>query len=475
MLLSELLKEIEYSGQPDLDTEITAVVSNSAKIIPGCLFVCIRGARFDGHTKAAEALDSGVAAVVCQQTMGLRNEIIVKDSRYILGPLCAAFYHHPDRKMKLVAVTGTNGKTTVTGLIHGLLSASGNKAGLIGTVEVKIGDVSIPSKYTTPEPVDLYALLSRMAENGCRYAVMEASSQAIHQQRLSGLYFDVCVFTNLTQDHLDYHGTMENYYQAKKSMFFHSGHNIINIDNEYGRRLVYELDSAVTLSVDGYADFMAGDIKSIAYGSRFNVIHDGEKYAVSFGMPGKYSVENALCALAALDGLGFPLAAVSSMLYNLPDIRGRSEIIYSGDFTVITDFAHTDDALDNLLSSLKKTCTGRLITLFGCAGDRDAAKRPKMAEAACRYSDIIIITSDNPRTEDPKNIINDVLPYIKASGIEYYTDIDRVTAVKKALSLARRDDIVALCGKGHEIYQVLNGYTVYCDERKIVKDIFNMQ
>lgn len=472
MKLDELLKEIEYSGNPDLNSEITAVVSNSAKIVPGCLFVCIKGARFDGHTKAAQAIERGAAAVVTQRTLGLENEITVGDTRRALGPLCAAFHGHPERKMKLAAVTGTNGKTTVAGLIHGLLEASGRKAGLTGTVSVKIGETEIPSKFTTPEPEDLYALLERMAENGCGYAVAEASSQAIHQQRLAGIEFDVCVFTNLTQDHLDYHGTMENYYQAKKALFADSKLNIVNVDGGYGRRLADELGNAVTVSAEGEADYMAENIEYMPAQTRFTAAHNGETAEITFNMPGKYSAENAMCAIAAAGALGIPLAEAAKLIYNLAGIRGRCEILHTGDFTVITDFAHTDDALENLLSTLEKSCGGRLVTLFGCAGDRDAAKREKMARAVCRHSDIIIVTSDNPRTEDEDSIISAVLPCITGSGKEYYVDKDRASAVRKALALAKKDDIVALCGKGHEIYQVLDGYTVYCDERAIVDEYF---
>ncbi len=471
MRLSELLSTIEYIGTPDLEAQVNAVMSNSKKVEPGSVFVCIRGRRFDGHDAAAEALEKGAVAVVCDHSLGLKDEVVVGDTWEALAELCRNYFGRPEKKLTLVAVTGTNGKTTVTNVVKQALESMGIKAGLIGTIRCEIGDMIVPAKFTTPEPWDLCALFSRMVAAGCTHVVMEASSQALDQKRLAGLRFAASVFTNLTQDHLDYHGDMESYFCAKKRLFSSSECAIINIDDEYGRRLASEIKGCMMLSSKSGADIYSKDAEFSVNGVNFTLMYkDKQCGRVHFPMPGTYSLHNALSAAAALIALGLEPEKVAKALGTTKGVLGRCEILYSGEFTVICDYAHTPDALGQLLSSLKPFVKGRLVTLFGCAGDRDPKKRPEMAEAVCRYSDLVVLSSDNPRTEDPLKIINEVVPYIAKSGAEYTAQPDRFYAIRWALQNLQKDDVLVLCGKGHEDYQVIDGFTVYLDEHRIVRD-----
>lgn len=471
MNLSELLNSVEYKGAPDLSAEVRDVVSNSNKVSEGSVFVCIKGRRFDGHSAAADALKNGAVAVVCERPLGLEGEIVVEDTREALAQLCRSFFGNPQRKLKVVAVTGTNGKTTITTVIKQALEHMGYRSGLIGTVRCEIGDLAVPAKFTTPEPWDLYALFGRMVNAGCSHVVMEASSQALDQGRLAGLTFDSAVFTNLTQDHLDYHGDMQSYFEAKKLLFKNARKCVVNVDDDYGRRLAEELRDVMTVSGREGADVFARDAEFRVNGIDFTLCGgDGFEQRARFPMPGVYSLHNALCAAGALFSLGLDRARVCEALGQTRGVRGRCEVVYSGRFTVICDYAHTGDALEQLLSSIKPFAEGRLVTLFGCAGDRDPDKRPAMARAVCRYSDLAVLTSDNPRTEDPLKIIKEVAPYIAQSGISYTAVPDRYYAVRWALDCMRDGDVLLLCGKGHEDYQVIDGCTVYLDEHRIVRD-----
>ncbi|MEA5050341.1 MAG: UDP-N-acetylmuramoyl-L-alanyl-D-glutamate--2,6-diaminopimelate ligase [Oscillospiraceae bacterium] len=473
--IETLLHGIEYEGTIDKKAEIANVCSDSRKVGRGSAFVCIKGRRYDGHDAACRALEAGAALIVSERPLGLRGEITVRDTRLAYARMCQNFFGNPQNKLRLVAVTGTNGKTTVTSIVKQALCAMGHKAGLIGTIRCEIGDIEIPAKFTTPEAWDCAALLARMAASGCEYAVMEASSQALDQGRLLGLRFDCAVFTNLTGDHLDYHGTMEQYYQAKKLLFAQADTAVLNIDDDYGRRLCGELPiPKITFSAcDDGADYTAKSIDCTAGGVRFALNGNGFLERMHFPMPGLYSVHNAMSAACALFALGFDRAAACAAVSGTKGVRGRCEVLHSGDATVICDFAHTGDGLRQLLSSLRPFAKGRLVVLFGCAGDRDATKRPAMAKAVCDYADFIILTSDNPRTEDPLGIISEVQPFIKASGIPYTAQPDRFYAIRWALENLHKDDLLVLCGKGHEDYQVIDGCTIYLDEHRIVKDFFD--
>lgn len=476
MKLNELLRAIEYTGSPE-NVDVKDIVIDSRKVGEGSLFVAVKGGKFDGHDVVEQVLGQGAAAVVTERPTGAKSEIVVKNTRKANALLSAAFFGNPEKKLKLVGVTGTNGKTTVASIVKQALAHLGKEAGLIGTIQCEIGDNSIPAKFTTPEPFDLSALFANMAAAGCEYVVMEASSQALAQHRLYGQHFETAVFTNLSQDHLDYHKTMDAYFDAKKMLFDMADTAVINIDDPYGKKLFDDISiPSVTCSdSSNEADFTAKSADYRLDRVKFAISGDGFIGRIRLPMPGHYSVMNALLAMSALVSLGFSPEESCEAVSKTKGVKGRSEILYKGQFTVITDFAHTADALRQLLSSLKPYVAGRMIVLFGCAGDRDAAKRPDMAEAVCDYADVVILTSDNPRTENPDSIIDGILPVFERRKVPYHKEIDREAAVRYGLAQCRAGDLLLLCGKGHEDYQVLDGVTVYLDERDIVNDYLSQR
>ncbi|MDL2215793.1 UDP-N-acetylmuramoyl-L-alanyl-D-glutamate--2,6-diaminopimelate ligase, partial [Ruminococcaceae bacterium OttesenSCG-928-N02] len=433
-----------------------------------------RGRVVDSHDYAREALSKGAALVVCERALGIEGEVLVRDGRESFALLSANLHGNAARRLHITAVTGTNGKTTVSTLIKQLLEGAGHTVGVIGTMYSQIDQMEIPAKYTTPEAGDLHALFARMEQAGCTHVVMEASSQALAQKRLFGIQFKSAVFTNLTQDHLDYHGTMEDYFLAKRQLFFQCEHAAINIDDPYGQRLAAqgELPCPVTTFSDKLdeADYTARGIELHAGNVRFEMVGKGFIHRVRFPMPGLYSCQNALAAAVAAILAGVAPATACEGLSNSRGVRGRCEVLYNKKFTVICDFAHTADGIENVLAGLAPFAKGRVVVLFGCAGDRDAAKRPPMARAACKYADIVVLSSDNPRSEDPYKILGEVEPYLKGSGKPYYVQADRRVAITFALGLLQEDDLLVLCGKGHEDYQVIDGVTVYLDEHRIVAD-----
>ncbi len=473
MKLSQLLCGIEYKGSP-ADREITAVVSDSRKVEDGCLFVCIKGASFDGHSAARIAMENGAAAVIAERPTGCSGELLVEDTRKAYARLCQNFFGNPQESLTIVAVTGTNGKTTVSTVIKQALENLGYTCGLIGTVRSEIGNVAVPAKFTTPEPWDLYSLMSRMVSAGCTHLVMEASSQALHQQRLACLTVDCAVFTNLSQDHLDYHGSMENYFAAKRILFNQAKTAAVNLDDPRGEQLAGELSiPTITFSASSdRADYTAKSIEFSASGVKFAVNGTGFIQRLRFPMPGEFSVSNAMAALAALFCLGVDRTEACSALERVSGVRGRCEVLYKGEVTVICDFAHTADALAQLLRSMRPFAPKRLVTLFGCAGDRDPLKRPAMVEAVSSYSDFIILTSDNPRTENPVAIIDSLLPLLEDQKVPFMAIPDRHEAIRWALDNLQPGDVLLLCGKGHEDYQVIDGCTIYLDEHRIVADYF---
>lgn len=472
MKLYELIKGIAETTLPDM--EISGITSDTRTAeLDGKLFVCIAGKTFDGHDAAKQMLEKGCSAVVCEKDMGLEKQILVSDSREVFSELCAAWFGHPEKEIKLIGVTGTNGKTTITTVIKKVLSGFGCKVGLIGTCQNEIGDKIYPTCRTTPEPYDLYELFRKMADEKCDYVVMEASSQGLEQKRVSACRFKVGVFTNLTQDHLDVHGTMENYYQAKKILFSLSDNAIINIDDKYGKRYAEEVSCPVkTYSCYEKADFMAGDTLLTASGVRYAFTDGKSKHNVSFSMPGLFNVSNSLAVIACCESLGFDVEKTIKALGRIKGVRGRAEIIPTGrDFTVICDYAHTPDALVNVLSAIRSGAEGKVKCLFGCGGNRDATKRKLMAAAAADNADFLIVTSDNPRNEDPQDIINDVLVGLEGKTTPYITIVDRREAIHWAVHHAEKDDIIVLAGKGHEDYQILaGGVKIHFDEREVVAD-----
>ncbi len=461
------------------EAEVTGVTSDSREAESGFVYVCIKGASFDGHEKARELLEKGTAAVVTQTRLGTEREINVSDTRKLYPELLSAFYGRPTSRLKIGAVTGTNGKTTIANLCAQITRMTGHKTGVIGTLGVDTGEGLVYSHNgppTTPEPRKLYRLFKEMTDVGTEYCFLEASSQGLAQNRFAqSERFTAGAFTNLTRDHLDYHGTMENYFAAKLSLFDRCKSAVVNIDDDYGKRAADYCHKkgipCFTVSVAGEADYYTEMVKLYADRSEFILTDRAERksYPVRFPMTGYYNVSNAIIAAVMCKIMDIPLCDSLSALQKCGGVAGRLETLYSGDFTVIRDYAHTADGLEKLLSSLKPLTKGRLICLFGAAGERDAGKRPEMGAVCAKYADLLYVTTDSPRHEDPQKTIDDV-----AAGIpqnvphEEYTD--RKQAVLAALNEARAGDVVALCGKGHEDYQAVGDEYLHFDEKEIVEE-----
>jgi len=471
MKLNELLENNAVTAIGD--TEITSVTDSTGKVSEGSLFFCVKGGSFDGHTAAADMLERGAAAVVCDHDLGLgEKQIITDDTRVLYGKVCAAWFGHPERKIKMIGVTGTNGKTTITNVIKHILMSTGHKTGLIGTIRNEIGDEVLETSNTTPMTFEFMELLNRMVNEGCEYVVMEVSSFGLVQNRIGSSWFGIALFTNLTQDHLDYHKNMENYYQAKKKLFDICDSAICNIDDDYGRRLFGEIScDKLTFSTRESASFYADGIKIKPTGSSFWFCNEGKSHFVKAKIPGLFNVSNLTAAMAACLKAGVPLDKIIAAVENYSGVKGRCEVIPTGrDFTVICDYAHTPDAIENVLRSVKEYTSGRLICLFGCGGDRDSTKRPLMAQAAAKYADKLIVTSDNPRTEDPGAIIKDILTGLTDAKVPYDVVTDRREAIYHALKIAEKGDIIVLAGKGHEDYQIIGEKKNHFDEREVVAE-----
>ncbi len=457
-----------------LDKDIASLCFDSRKVEKGSMFFCIPGERMDGHAFAPKAAEMGAAVIVAEHvTTAPLPHILVDDARRAMFYICANFYGHPERDLKLIGVTGTNGKTSTTSFIKELLDAFGKKTGLMGTVCNMIGDEKLPSGFTTPEPKALFTLLSKMKAQGVEYVVMEISSHALAQHRVCGLTFEVGVFSNLTQDHLDFHGTLENYKNAKRKLFLQSKTCVLNIDDPVGAEFAADQKPGVrylTYSAKkDTADIVAKNIKLSSDGVDFLLLTAGQLNRVHVGTPGKFTVYNATAAVGALYAAGFDFSEITAALGALRSVDGRAQIVPTDrDFTVMIDYAHTPDALENILNTVRSYAKGRVITLFGCGGDRDKTKRPIMGHIAAKLSDVVIVTSDNPRTEDPGAIIEDILPGVIAEKKPYTVIENRKEAIAFALKNARRDDIVLLAGKGHEKYQILAEGKIDFDEQAIV-------
>lgn len=473
MKLSELLANISGEIPAGLaGREITGMTSDSRRVLPGAVFVCITGFAADGHDYAASAVEKGAAAVVCERDLGLPCQILVPDTHAAYSRMAANWYGNPSRRLRLIGVTGTKGKSTVSYLIKSILAAAGKKVGLIGTIQNEIGDEVLPADKTTPDALELEELFSRMAAAGCEYCVMEVSSHALDQNRIGDTHYEVAVFTNLSHEHLDYHGTMENYYQAKKKLFSACDTAVINLDDNWGKRLAGEVSCPVLgFSLEGAGALNAFDVSHRVDAVDFRYAYRNVESRLHFGMPGNFSVKNALAAMGACLSLGVCLNTITGTLSVISGARGRNEILPTGmDFTVISDYAHSPDAMENILSALKETVRGRLVCLFGCGGDRDRTKRPLMGAAAANWSDYVYVTSDNPRTEDPEAIIAEILPGIEGRGVPYEVIVNRREAIFRAVETALPGDTIVLCGKGHEDYQIIGHEKFHFDEREIVAE-----
>ena len=459
------------------EREVTFITDNSAKVSEGCVFVCIEGKRFDGHTKAQEAIENGAVAVIVQKDLGLDCQILVENTRSAYALACAAFFGHPERKLKIIGVTGTNGKTTSCFILKAVLDGMGHETGLIGTVKNIVGKKEYPAALTTPDSYELYSLFSEMVECGCEYCVMEVSSQALDQRRVDGIHFDAAIFTNLTQDHLDYHGSFENYRAAKRKLFENASLAVVNIDDANAEYLTQGAGcETVTFSVNGDdCDYSAKNIRISAAGVKYIMVKNGNIGRVNFAVPGKFSVYNSMGAAVCLAEMGLDFNSVLDSLALCTGVPGRMEVVPTDKpYTVLIDYAHTPDGLENVLNCVREITDGRVICVFGCGGDRDKTKRPIMGEIAARLADVAVVTSDNPRSEDPETIIEDITAGIGGkSNAKIIVDSDRKSAIKKALETAREGDVIVLAGKGQETYQILSSGKIHFDEREVVAEILS--
>lgn len=472
MLASELIGRKWLEEHEDID--ITGIAYDSRNVLPGNMFVCIKGFETDGHKYAKMAADNGAAVIVAQDKIDVGVPVwYVDNSRVAIADMARKYYGNPSEKFKLIGVTGTNGKTTVTYLIKSIIEAANMCIGVIGTNQNIIGDkvlVTQSTTPTTPNALELQQLFAEMAEGSAECVVMEVSSHALELDRVYGCHFDVGVFTNLTRDHLDFHKTMENYLAAKAKLFNICDKGVVNIDDDGGKKIASSAECDIlTVGLSDGCDLKAENVQITAKGTDFDVLYKGEKNHVHIAIPGKFSVYNAISAMGAALMLGIDMDTIIKGLSNASGVLGRVEVVPTDtDYTVIIDYAHTPDGLENIISTVKDFAVGKVITLFGCGGDRDNTKRPIMGEIAGRLSDYSIITSDNPRTEDPDAIISEIVEGIKKTDGEYKVIADRREAIAYALDNAKKDDVIILAGKGQETYQIIGKEKYDFDERVVV-------
>lgn len=481
--LVALLQEVTYQEHCILDgLLISGIQYDSRKVELGNLFVAIRGFQMDGHQYIKQALEQGAIAVLVSDRQYCSDEypwILVEDSRLALAEISSAYYEHPSKKLTLIGVTGTNGKTTTTNLIAEILERQGKTTGLIGTIHNRVGKRILEGSRTTPEALELQQMLAEMLAENIAYVIMEVSSHGLELQRVACCDFDLAVFTNLTQDHLDYHETMERYCQAKTNLFAMLGSQgeraglqklaIINIDDPWANRFMVASNvPVITYGIEKAASWKAENVEVTATGVHYTV--DG--CPVNLHLNGRFNVYNSLAALAAGEGLGIPLEDVIAALEAVDGIAGRFQAVDGAeDYTVIVDYAHTPDGLVNVISTAQAFAQGRVITVFGCGGDRDRTKRPLMGQVAAELSDYCVVTSDNPRTEDPEKILQDILPGVEKHMQQesYHVEIDRRQAIRFAIDLAQPGDVVLLAGKGHENYQDVRGVKHHFDDYEEAK------
>lgn len=474
MKLKDLLAGVQVvKASVDMETEISKVCYDSRAAEKGSLFVAVTGYVTDGNKYISAALQKGAVAVVTAvEPQEDIPYILVNSDRLALAQIGANFYGQPAKAMKLIGVTGTNGKTSSTLLLKHILETTRQaKVGLIGTMEIMVGDQAIPSDRTTPESLDLQRIFAQMRDAGCEYVIMEVSSHAIALDRVGGLTFDVAAFTNLTEDHLDFHKTMENYCDTKAVLFTRCNKAVANCDDEWFARVTKECTAPLmTTSVQNEAGLQAKNIQLFSDGITFDAMTMEEQTEVKLPIPGKFTVYNAMTALGSALQLGITLEDAANALATAKGVKGRVEVVPTPGkpYTILIDYAHTPDGLENVLSSVRGFCKGRLIAVFGCGGDRDPIKRPIMGRIGVELADWAIITSDNPRTEEPGAIIRDVVKGIPEEKKNYEIIENRVSSIHHAMDIARKHDIIVLAGKGHETYQEINGVKHHLDEREVV-------
>jgi len=463
---------LESTANPEL--EITGISYDSRTTKHGDLFVAVVGYTSDGHDYIERARQAGAAAVLCQRDADGLPYILTKDSRRALAILSANWFGHPADSMVMTAVTGTNGKTTTTYLLKAILEqALGARVGLIGTNQNMIGGEALPTERTTPESFEVQKLFARMRDAGCTHVVMEASSHALYEDRLYGVHFKTGIFTNLTQDHLDFHKTMEAYCDAKAILFQNCEVGVVNADDPWTERLLKGASCRrYSYAERTEADLRAEDVQLGADCTAFTAVTKEQRVPIKVGIPGKFMVYNTLDVLGAALQLGVPLEESARILAAVPHVKGRVEVVPTPgkDYTILIDYAHSPDGLSNVLSSVKGFAKGRTVAVFGAGGDRDKTKRPKMGRIAADIADFVVVTSDNPRTEVPGDIIRDILVGMEGTDTPYVVVENRVEAIHWAMDHAEKDDVIVLCGKGHETYQIVGTVKHHMDEREIVAD-----
>lgn len=481
MKLGQLIKNINCKiVQGCADTEVNAVQYDSRKVGRGDLFVCITGFQTDGHKYAKSAIEKGASVIVAEHMAeGMENSgaaiVITENTRKALALISAAYYDNPSEKINVIGVTGTNGKTTTTYLIKTILDSLGYKTGVIGTIGNMIGKRTLHADRTTPESLELQELFSEMSGEDVSFAVMEVSSHSLALDRVTGVKYSTAIFTNLTQDHLDYHKTMENYMKAKGILFSMAEKAVINIDDDAGAYMRSVAKGLVmTTGIESEnADLRAENISVTAGGVSYTLDYEGRQYPVKLNIPGRFSIYNSLGAIGACLLNGIKMEDILKGLFLNEGVPGRFQSVPNNlGITAIVDYAHTPDGLENILETAHEFAKGRIITVFGCGGDRDRTKRPIMAEIVGKLSDFAIITSDNPRTENPASILDDVEVGMIPTKCPYHKIVDRREAINEAIRMAKKDDVVIIAGKGHEDYQIFADKTIHFDDVEEVKKAF---
>ncbi len=480
MKLNELLalSELGISADGFGNDEITLVTENADSVVPGSIFVCINGKKYNGHLKASEALSRGAALVIGEEELDGMRYVRVPDTRYAVCALSRAFFGRPDRRLKLIGITGTNGKTTTAEYIRHIMTHAGEKCGIIGTLGWDCGDGRVPSERTTPDSFTFFSELKKTVDSGCKFCVTEVSSQALDQRRVDCAEFDLAVLTNIGHDHLDYHKTVRDYVGAKKKLFAAARAVLVNADDAYRDEFTEaSAGKSCRLYSAGLnlADYSARSIKPHGGETSYLLFDGSHLERVTVSAPGKIGVYNSLCAAAACMMSGVDIGTAAAALCRLPQVNGRSEMIMSPDgIRICVDYAHTPEALCAILSALRATADGKIITVFGCGGDRDATKRPSMGKTAAAMSDSVILTSDNSRCEDPEKIISDIAAGIKNKTF-MFREPDRRRAIELSLKKASRGDTVLIAGKGHENTQTQNGISVRFSDAEVVKEILHIK
>lgn len=480
MILKSLLKGLDYEViKGNEESKVQNIRYDNRKIEQGDAFVCVKGFKVDGHSFIGDAIKKGANVLIVQEDVSVQEDITiikVRDTRKALAIMSSNYFGNPKDKLKIIGITGTNGKTTSAFIIKSILEKAGFMTGLIGTIANYIGNKKVDAVRTTPESYELHELFKNMVDAGVEYCVMEVSSHSLDLDRVYGVQFEEGIFTNLTRDHLDFHKTFENYYNAKFKLFERSNHSIINLDDPYGANIVKDIEErgvktkVSTFSIEKESDFKAFEIKSHSNGSEFKVnLEKVEEFYIN--IPGEYNIYNSLGCIICAHNLNIPMDKIKEGLSDVV-IPGRCELVAKEKnlpYSIIIDYAHTPDGLENVLTTVKAFTKNRMISVFGCGGDRDKVKRPQMGKIGCELSDIVIITSDNPRSEEPMDIINDIVKPLNYDN--FVIEVNRKEAIRKAMNMALEGDVIVIAGKGHETYQILKDETIHFDEREVVYDI----